>query len=263
MFLHSVKGLDNFTVAAKDGDVGTVDDVYFDEEKWVIRYLVVDTGDWFIRRDVLISPISIRRNDWALRTMHADLTRQQIRDSPSIDTAQPVSRRHEAELHRHYGYSYYWTGPYMWGEGVYPGILEERPFDEPGAGTDTVEHGESAKSAQSAAGHNADEHVPDNRHLFSCKDVMSYAIRTPDESFGHVEDLLFDDDDWSVQFLVIDPRNWWPGKPVLVSPSLIDHISSEDRSVVMGITRDELEHCPAYDSRNPPPSKPHRPRMHP
>lgn len=245
MFLHSVKGLDNFAVAAKDGDVGAVDDVFFDEEKWAIRYLVVDTGDWFIRRDVLISPISVRHPDWSLRALHADLTRQQIRDSPTIDTAQPVSRRHEAELHRHYGYSYYWSGPYMWGEGVYPGILEERPFDERG----------------SAAGHDADEHVSDNLHLFSCKDVMSYAIKTPDESFGHVEDMLFDDDDWSIQFLVIDPRNWWPGKPVLVSPSRIDHISSEERSVVMRITRDELEHCPAYDSRNPPPSKPQRPRM--
>ncbi|GAB3550194.1 PRC-barrel domain-containing protein [Noviherbaspirillum agri] len=256
MFLHSVTGLDNFAVAARDGDVGAVDDVYFDEEKWAIRYLVVDTGDWFVRRDVLISPISIRRPDWTLRVLHADLTRQQIRDSPSVDTAQPVSRRHEAELHRHYGYSYYWTGPYMWGEGVYPGILEERPFEEPGS-----EPGAAAESAARRTAGNVDEHVPDNRHLFSCKDVMSYAIKTLDESFGHVEDLLFDDDDWSIQFLVIDPRNWWPGKSVLVPPDRIDHISSEERSVVMRITRDELEHCPAYDSRNPPPSKPHRPRM--
>lgn len=251
MFLHSVKGLENFAMVARDGDVGTIDEVYFDEEKWAIRYLAVDAGDWLIRRDVLISPIAIRRTDWALRTMHADLTRQQVRDSPSIDTAQPVSRQHEAELHRHYGYSYYWTGPYMWGEGVYPGILEEKPFDE----ANTAARAPRPSTAPEAAA----EHEPDNRHLCSSKDVMTYGIQTPEGNFGNVDDLLFDDEDWSIQYLVIDPRNWWPGKPVLVAPNRIDHISNEDRSVVIRISQEELETFPKYDSRNPPPSTPRHP----
>src|SRR5688500_2716856 len=106
MELHSIKGLENFAVIAIDGDVGTVDEVYFDDEKWAVRYLVVDTGDWLSKRDVLISPISIRHVDWGTRTLRADLTQQQIRDSPGIDTAGPVSRQQEEELHRHYGYRY-------------------------------------------------------------------------------------------------------------------------------------------------------------
>lgn len=246
MFLHSVRGLDHIAVVARDGDVGTIDDVFFDDEKWAVRYLVVDTGDWFVRRDVLVSPIAARRIDWPLRTLHADLTRQQVCDSPGIDTTQPVSRQHEAELHRHYGYSYYWTGPYMWGEGVYPGILEERPFDDP----------ETVRAEREAA-----EHQAPDRHLFSTKDLFGYAIETPDGSFGHVEDLLFDDEDWSIQYLVVDPRNWWPGKSVLVSPGRIDHLNADGRSVVMRVSRDELQRFPEYDSRNPPPSSPRAPDL--
>lgn len=240
MFLHSVKGLDNFTVTASDGDVGTIDDVYFDDEKWAIRYLVVDTGDWLSKRDVLISPIAIQRGDWAVRTMYAQLTRQQVRDSPGIDTAGPVSRQQEAELHRHYGYPYYWSGPYMWGDTVFPGVLEETPSEEP--------------EEQRAIGHAAQVHESADPHLCSSKDVTGYAIRTTDGTVGHVEDFLFDDEDWSIQYIVVDPRNWWPGKHVLVSPQRIDHVNRDEACVVVNISRDELEHSQKYDSRSPPPS---------
>lgn len=239
MELHSAKALENFAVIATDGDVGTVDEVYFDDEKWAIRYLVVDTGDWLAKRDVLISPISIRHVDWEKHTLRADLTQQQIRDSPGIDTAGPVSRRQEEELHRYYGYRYYWNGPFMWGDTVFPGV-EEMPVDE----TDEQRAVEQALHPRELA----------DPHLCSSKELVAYAIRTTDGSGGHVDDLLFDAEDWSIRFLVIDPRNWWPGKDVLVAPQRIDHIDREGQCVVTPMSRAELEHSPAYDPRHPPPA---------
>ncbi len=245
MSLHSVKALENFTVMASDGDVGAIDEVFFDDEKWAVRYLVADTGDWLSKREVLISPISIRTIDWKRRSVLAELTRQQVRDSPGIDTDQPVSRQHEAEINRHYGYPYYWAGPYMWGDSVFPGVVEESMADK-----------EKLNQADERA-----EHEPGDPHLRSSKEVFGYAIRTTDDSVGHVEDFLFDEEDWSIQYMVVDPRNWWPGRHVLISPQRIDQMSWDERAVVVGISREELEHSPQYDPRNPPPGASRRPEM--
>lgn len=240
MFLHSVRGLENFTIRAIDGDVGALDEVYFDNEKWAIRYLVIDTGGWISKHDVLVSPIAIDYTDWATRTIQTDLTRQQIRDSPSVDAAHPVSRQHEIEFHQHYGYPYYWSGPYLWGDNVFPGVVEEKPIDDPDVQR-AIERKQKLEST--------------DPHLCSSKDVIGYAIRTSDDKVGHVDDLLFDDEDWSIQTMIVGPRNWWPAKHVLISPQRVDHIRWDEQCVVLGMTRAELESSPEYDSRNPPPSR--------
>lgn len=54
--LRSMNDLENYTIRATDGTIGHVTDFYFDDERWVIRYLVVDTGSWLASRKVLISP---------------------------------------------------------------------------------------------------------------------------------------------------------------------------------------------------------------
>jgi uncharacterized protein YrrD len=61
--LHSLKALDGFTISAIDGQLGNVKDIYFDDQKWTIRYFEVDTG-WLAGRNVLISPISVKGIDW-------------------------------------------------------------------------------------------------------------------------------------------------------------------------------------------------------
>src|SRR5690348_10242798 len=62
--LHDVKELDGIAVGAMDGEVGTVTDLYFDDQHWAIRYLVVETGIWLGGRKVLISPSAIRGVAW-------------------------------------------------------------------------------------------------------------------------------------------------------------------------------------------------------
>ena len=65
MMLRTAKELIGYTIRALDDDVGHVDDFYFDDRYWLIRYLVVDTGGWLSGRKVLLSPLTIGQPDWA------------------------------------------------------------------------------------------------------------------------------------------------------------------------------------------------------
>ena len=98
--LRNVKDLRGYAIRATDGVIGKVDDFYFDDEDWGIRYLVVDTGSWLSGRKVLISPIAVGHAGWMARRLPVALTRAQVEHSPDIDTRKPVSRQHEAEYFR-------------------------------------------------------------------------------------------------------------------------------------------------------------------
>ncbi len=123
MELKSVSHMKDLTIHATDGEIGSIEEFYFDDEKWAIRYLVVNTGAWLSRRQVLVSPIFMTHANWDLKQLHLSLTRKQIENSPQIDTQKPVSRQHEAEYMNSFGTSYYWGGSYMWGIGPYPADL--------------------------------------------------------------------------------------------------------------------------------------------
>ena len=113
--LTTSKDLKGLVVRASDGELGTVDELYFDDNSWGIRYLTLETGGWLGGRQVLISPMSVLQVDWPVRRIDVKLTRKQIENSPSIDKHKPVSRQHEASYMGYYGYPNYWDGPYLWG----------------------------------------------------------------------------------------------------------------------------------------------------
>ena len=237
--LHSVKALQGFTVLATDGDIGTIKDVYFDDARWTIRYLVIETGGWLSGRRVLISPISFRQPDWKKEEIRVELTRQQVEDSPGIDEEKPISRQHEEEFFRHYDYPLYWVGPLLWGFGAFPPIGGMFGGDR-----------DDAAAQASSDGTQEVSHV--DYHLRSTADVIGYHIRATDHAVGHVEDFLFDEKDWSIQFMAVETRNWLPGKHVLISPQRIDSVSWPDRHVFVNVTRLAIEQSPEYDPANPP-----------
>jgi uncharacterized protein YrrD len=245
--LHSAKTMKGAAVSGTDGKVGTVADLYFDDRHWTVRYLVVDTGGWLSGRRVLIPPAAVADGGWKGGTLRLALTQQQIRASPGVDTHQPVSRAHEADIYRHYGFSEYWNGPYLWGQDMLPMmpqpvLLEEAPE-------------ESLRRAPENQNPQADE----DRHLRSCREVLGYDIRATDDRIGHVDDFLFDEQDWSIRLMVVDTRNWWPGKQVLVAPQSIASVDWDSRMVQVQVTRAELEDSPEYDSMNPPETPPPQP----
>jgi len=121
--LTNTAQLKGVTIRTTDGEMGTVEQFYFDDETWAIRYLTVETGGWLGGRQVLISPFSVVQADWQARRLDVALTKKQVQNSPDIDTHLPVSRQHEAAYLGYYGYPYYWGGPYLWGPAFYPAGL--------------------------------------------------------------------------------------------------------------------------------------------
>ena len=102
--LRSMKDIEDYAIRATDGNIGHVKDFYFDDEAWVIRYLIVDAGSRLSSGEVRISPIAIGHPSWAKKLLPVSITKEQVKNSPHIDTDKPVSRQHEMRYLGYYGY---------------------------------------------------------------------------------------------------------------------------------------------------------------
>ncbi len=242
--LCNVKAIDGFTINARDGEIGRVREVYFDDERWVVRHLVVSTGGWLSGRKVLISPHSITGIDRDGKRLGASLTRKQVEDAPDIDTDKPVSRQNEASYYDYYGYPYYWTGAGLWGAAAFP-------LTYPMAGAALAVPPLRTGAARELDELQAAEHEAADSHLRSSDEVIGYHIEASDGSIGHVADFLFDDQSWAIRYAVVDTGNWLPGKRVLISPDWIESVSWNERRVYVDVTRKAVEASPGYDPDAP------------
>ena len=86
--LHKATRVRGFHIHAIDGEIGHVDDFLLDEQGWSVRYLVVDTSNWIGGRSVLISPSVVETIDSPKSEIRVNLTRAQIENSQSVETAQ-------------------------------------------------------------------------------------------------------------------------------------------------------------------------------
>lgn len=231
---RNVKSLIGFTIGATDGEIGKVDEFYFDDETWTIRYLIVKTGNWLFGRKVLISPAALKEPDWKNETFPVNLTKEQIENSPDIDTDKPVSRQHEVALYNHYSWPYEaQIGTGFYGGMGLSGMMESRiPIED------------------SIAAWNADHNTGDP-HLRSITEVKGNTIHATDGEIGEVEDFIIDDLTWSIRFLIIDTGKWFPGKKVLISPKWIKEIKWETASVYVDIAVDVIKNSPEYDASKP------------
>jgi len=109
--LRRIREITDVAIHATDGDIGSIQEVYFDDRSWAVRYLVVKTG-WLLGRLVLVAPVAVAGIDEVNRTMRIDLTKEQIEQSPPIDAAKPISREYEIAYYRHFRWAPYWEpGP--------------------------------------------------------------------------------------------------------------------------------------------------------
>lgn len=220
--LIKAKALKGFALRGTDGEIGKVEEFYFDDRHWTIRYLVADTGNWLKNREVLISPYALRDVDKEKRDIAIDLKMKQIERSPSLETDKPVSRQFEAEYSAYYGWPLYWGGPYMWGAYSY------------------VEHDREKWKEVDPGGKEWDA------HLRSTNAVTGHIIQATDGEIGHVEDFIIDDQSWAIRYLVINTRNWWPGKKVLISPKWIERVSWNEMKVFIMLKREAIKESPEY-----------------
>ena len=242
--LRSVNDIQGYAVHGIDGYIGGVDQFYFDDESWTIRYIVVDAGTWLIGRRVLISPLSIDRADFSGQRLNLSLTKEQVERSPDIDTQKPVSRQHEMEHANYYGYPYYWGADGgLVGTGTYPADLgvpatigyPDRAGMASGYGESVTEWQETPVEKQG------------DPHLRSTKEVIGYHIEAKDGEIGHVENFIIDDESWAIRYMVVDTSNWWLGKKVLVSPQWIAEVDWAESKVRVDLSREEIKRSPEFD----------------
>jgi hypothetical protein len=244
--LRKASAIKGYAIAASDGRLGTVSDFLFDDATWLVRWVVVDTGNWLPGRKVLLPPSVLGHLDPKEQEFSVRLTMKQVEASPEVNTDRPVSRQMETQVYDYYGWSPYWgTGFYMGGYGL-PGGLGY--MGGPGY------IGGAGAAAPSLGSRRHDEHIADiqrrhdNPHLRSIAAITGYHIHASDGEIGHVEDFLMEDADWSIHYLIVDTRNWWPGKKVLVSPRSAREIDWTGRLVNLDVDRQKVKDSPAYDA---------------
>ena len=208
--LSKAKALNGYRLDSLDGEIGKVNEFYFDDRHWTIRYLVADTGSWLPTRKVLISPYALNSVITSEKHLSVNLTKKQIESSPSLDSHNPVSRQFEDDYFDYYGWPAYWTGSSVWGDSPYM----ER---------DRNKWGQFTKGAKAW-----------DRHLRSSHEVTGYHLQALDGEIGHIEDFVIDDETWTIRYLIVGTKNWWPGKKVLVAPHWIERVSwSESKVFIM------------------------------
>jgi len=237
--LRNASAINGYAIAASDGRLGTVSDFLFDDASWLVRWLVVDTGNWLSGRKVLLPPLVLGHPDPQEHQFPVRLSKQQVKDSPEIDSERPVSRQMEADLYDYYGWSPYWgTGFYAGGYGFMPGYGYMGGAGMPSPSAEVLRR---AKHIANARREN------DDPHLRSVKAVTGYHIDASDGEIGHVEDFLMDDTDWSIHYLIVDTKNWWPGKKVLISPRSAREIDWNEKLVHLDVDRQKVKASPEYD----------------
>jgi uncharacterized protein YrrD len=234
--LRKARELEGFELRAHDGRIGHVTDFFFDDRRWAVRYLVVNTGTWLDHREVLIAPAAVHRPEWTDRVLPVDLTMDQVLHSPAVDAQEPVSRADELALARYYDWPMYWGAP-----GFSDGLMYALPPILPmPIGPGGAPHSAAAPAA-----------LDPQHHLRSVGDVRGHRLEANDGEIGHVDDFLLDDASWVIGFLVIDTRNWWPGKRVLVAPASIFEVGWDEARVFVDLSREQIKRRPAFDPAAP------------
>jgi len=227
--------INGYAIHASDGLIGSVSDFLFDDTTWLVRWLVIDTGNWLPGRKVLLPPSALTAVNHIGHQFSVRLTKQQVQECPDIDSDRPVSRQMEATV-----YNYYDWAPY-WGIGSDIGLAGNGIGYLAGTAPPSLEQMERDNAINDA------QRAKDDPALRSANEVIDYEILASDGEIGHVEDFLIEDEDWSIHYLVVDTKNWWPGKSVLISPLSVRNIEWNNRRVSLGATRQKVKDSPLYD----------------
>jgi sporulation protein YlmC with PRC-barrel domain len=222
---RSLKKIMEYKVLTIDKTEGDIKDFLFDEKRWIIRYMKADFGNFFSPEKVLVPKEFLAAPDWENRFFPIKMSNDEIDKCPKLDDHQPMSRKYEEMLFEHYDLKPYWYSAYT--IPIASSFYPPRPLKVP-----SVE---------------IDEDKLDTI-LRSFEEVKGYHIQAIDGKIGHIEDIIVDDDDWQIVYVVIDTSNWLPwSKKVLIAIDWMETISYEKREVKINLHTDSIANAPEYD----------------
>lgn len=153
-------------------------------------------------------------------------------DSPDIDLHKPVSRQQLADLSDYYGWTPCWAGESPWEVGyvaplpIVPRAEEKKPTE-----------GQAEQKEESK----------DDPHLRSVSEVTGYHIEAVDGGIGHVADFFAEEDNWRIEYMLVDTRNLLPGRHVIISLRWISDVNWPEGKVHINATRDQVKNSPRFD----------------
>ncbi len=219
--LYELENLYGLTLSATDADIGYVKDFYFDDQTWCLRYVVVDTGNWLSERQVLLAPKAfdhgLGNGDQTTKHLHVNLTRQQISDSPPIETHRSITRQYEDSYYRYYGWPNYWDGG-MLGSAGFPAFTP-LPLQ------DHTHHGHNQR---------------DDQHLRSTEAVAGYRVHGTDGEVGRVNDFVLNGKDFTIQEIIVETGSWLEDKRVRILTKHIERVSYEESAVYVKLSKADL-----------------------
>jgi len=208
--LHDLKTLTGSSVVATDGEIGTVRNFLFDGLSWTIHYLVVDVGTWFKRRDVVLAISAVEQPDREKRTINVRLTREQVRDSPDIDTEKPVARQQAIAMEEYWGKMAYWVSTHMEG------------------------------GALITTGRRYPVHTIEDPDLRSAWNLLDYEVWATDGEIGRLEGLIMDEASWHLGYLDVKAGDWLHGRSLLIPTRWVKSISWADLRINLHHSRDGI-----------------------
>jgi len=205
--LYFSSELKTYHVEATDGELGKILDVYFDDKKWAVRYAVLDTRKWLPGRRVILSPtafVHLNKEERKLEVVH---DKETVRNSPEISEESFISSDIEHSLSGYYGWSRYWMGNMLWGE-------QEQPI---------------LPTLETAATHGLEIEtqvtVPQDYGLRSEEETLGFKVHASDGGLGKVADLIFDDEYWKVQYIIVQDNDVLEGSFYAIRPEDLQSVA--------------------------------------
>ncbi len=187
-------------VIAADGEIGKVTDFLFSDQSWTIGYLVVDVRSWLIRRDVVLAVAAVKESDWSKKVFRIQLTRDQVRDSPVVQSAEPVSRQQEIAMAEYFGRFACWVDRQAGASSIPTGT--EYPL-----------------------------HTKGNPHLRSVWHLTGYKVWCAGAEIGRLEGFIVDESAWHIGYLNTKAGDWPASRLLLIPTHSVQSISWADHRV--------------------------------
>ena len=87
--------------------------------------------------------------------------------------------------------------------------------------------------------------------LIKAKTLKGYTLNSLDGEIGKVKEFYFDDNHWTIRYLVADTGNWLTGRQVLISPYALVSANKEEQNIAVNLTKKQIEGSPSLDSDMP------------
>lgn len=238
--LFSLQEIQNYQLRAQDGDFGEIKSFLIDDDNWVVRYLMVKVGN----RDVLLSVMAMGAPDPIERVVPTNLSRDRIMNSPEIRAGKPLSRDIERQLSDYYEWPYYWE----------PGeVPNTRPGDLTAVPLIDMELDKEAQEDQALIPQTGEESSSEKKnesHLHDTKVLFGETIHTTndDRNAGRLTDMVTQDEDWNLLYLVVDTGGLLTNNKVLVAPSWVTQIDELDNRIDVQLSAETIQNSPNFNT---------------